>query len=263
MVEVNNLPSGAFTLQKLDHYFRSFLNIDAYKGDPSLNGIQVERTNEEIKKIAFAVDACQETIRRAALARADVLFVHHGFFWGQCQTITGTHYERIRLLLESNMALYACHIPLDANELVGNNYGLARRLELEDLQPFGDWHGMTIGVGGTLPTPLDMDKLVEKLFPKGEKPLHILAFGPEKIKKVAIVSGGAAKELGQAIAQGYDAFITGEIGHEQYHQALEAGISVIAGGHYQTETVGVSLVMEKVARETNLETVFIQVPTGL
>ena len=93
--------------------------------------------------------------------------------------------------------------------------------------------------------------------------MHILPFGPNKISRVALVSGGAARELGQAIEQGYDAFITGEIGHEQYHQALEAGITVIAGGHYQTETVGVSLVMEKLAMETNLETVFIRVPTGL
>ncbi len=254
------------TLQQLDEYFRSFLNLDQYKGDPSLNGIQVENRDPagtEITKVAFAVDACQETIQRAAAAGAQVLFVHHGFFWGQCQTITGAHGKRIRTLFDHDMALYACHIPLDANALVGNNYGLAQRLELESLVPFGDWHGMTIGVGGTLPKSLSVDGLIQKLFPAGEKPLHVLPFGPEKISRIAIVSGGAARELSQAIEQGYDAFITGEIGHEQYHQALEAGITVIAGGHYQTETVGVSLVMEKLAKEKGLETIFIQVPTGL
>ena len=254
------------TLQQLDEYFRSFLNLDQYKGDPSLNGIQVENRDPagtEITKVAFAVDACQETIQRAAAAGAQVLFVHHGFFWGQCQTITGAHGKRIRTLFEHDMALYACHIPLDANAVVGNNYGLAQRLELESLVPFGDWHGMTIGVGGTLPTPMTVDGVLQKLFPAGEKPLHVLPFGPDKISRIAIVSGGAARELSQAIEQGYDAFITGEIGHEQYHQALEAGITVIAGGHYQTETVGVSLVMEKLAKEKGLETIFIQVPTGL
>lgn len=254
------------TLQQLDEYFRSFLNMEHYRGDPSLNGIQVENSQpdgKEIRKVAFAVDACQETISRAAAVRADLLFVHHGFFWGQCQTITGTHYKRISQLLEKDMALYACHIPLDANELVGNNHGLARRLELQELRPFGDWHGMTIGVGGTFPAPATLDSLVQRLFPGGEKPLHLLPFGKKEISTVAIVSGGAARELGQAIEQGYDAFVTGEIGHEQYHQAMEAGINVVAGGHYQTETVGVSLVMEKLARETGIDVVFIQVPTGL
>ncbi|MBR2362435.1 MAG: Nif3-like dinuclear metal center hexameric protein [Spirochaetaceae bacterium] len=254
------------TLHQLDDYFRSFLNMEHYRGDPSLNGIQVENSQpegKEIRKVAFAVDACQETISRAAAVGADLLFVHHGFFWGQCQTITGAHYQRIRQLLEMDMALYACHIPLDANELVGNNYGLARRLELQDLRPFGDWHGMTIGVGGTFPAPATLDSLVQRLFPGGEKPLHLLPFGKKEISTVAIVSGGAARELSQAIEQGYDAFVTGEIGHEQYHQAMEAGINVVAGGHYQTETVGVSLVMEKLARETGIDIVFIQVPTGL
>ena len=254
------------TLHQLDDYFRSFLNMEHYRGDPSLNGIQVENSQpegKEIRKVAFAVDACQETISRAAAVGADLLFVHHGFFWGQCQTITGAHYQRIRQLLEKDMALYACHIPLDANELVGNNYGLARRLELQDLRPFGDWHGMTIGVGGTFPAPATLDSLVQRLFPGGERPLHLLSFGKKEISSVAIVSGGAARELSQAIEQGYDAFVTGEIGHEQYHQAMEAGINVVAGGHYQTETVGVSLVMEKLARETGIDIVFIQVPTGL
>lgn len=254
------------TLHQLDDYFRSFLNMEHYRGDPSLNGIQVENSQpegKEIRKVAFAVDACQETISRAAAVGADLLFVHHGFFWGQCQTITGAHYQRIRQLLEKDMALYACHIPLDANELVGNNYGLARRLELQDLRPFGDWHGMTIGVSGTFPAPATLDSLVQRLFPGGERPLHLLPFGKKEISTVAIVSGGAARELSQAIEQGYDAFVTGEIGHEQYHQAMEAGINVVAGGHYQTETVGVSLVMEKLARETGIDIVFIQVPTGL
>ena len=254
------------TLHQLDDYFRSFLNMEHYRGDPSLNGLQVENSQpegKEIRKVAFAVDACQETISRAAAVGADLLFVHHGFFWGQCQTITGAHYQRIRQLLEKDMALYACHIPLDANELVGNNYGLARRLELQDLRPFGDWHGMTIGVGGTFPAPATLDSLVQRLFPGGERPLHLLPFGKKEISTVAIVSGGAARELSQAIEQGYDAFVTGEIGHEQYHQAMEAGINVVAGGHYQTETVGVSLVMEKLARETGIDIVFIQVPTGL
>lgn len=254
------------TLSQLDEYFRSFLDMEGYRKDPSLNGIQVENSaagTKELGRVAFAVDACLETIQRAAQAGADVLFVHHGFFWGQCQRLTGSHYRRIRLLLDNDMALYACHLPLDASQEVGNNYGLARRLGLVDVVPFGEWHGMTIGVGGRLPEPLPVGQVVRRLFPDGEEPLHLLPFGPKEIRSVAIVSGGAARELSQAIEGGYDAFVTGEIGHEQYHQALEAGITVVAGGHYQTETVGVSLVMEKLAGDLGLDTVFIQVPTGL
>lgn len=254
------------TLMELDGYFRSFLRLEEYSADPSVNGIQVQNSapdSKAITKVAFAVDACEETILRAAQAGAGLLFVHHGMFWGDCQIIAGGHYRKIHALLDNDMALYACHIPLDANELVGNNYGLARRLCLQDLRPFGYWRGMSIGVAGTLPAPMSAEQLAQKVLAHGERPLHVLPFGKAQIRTVAIISGGAGDDLDQAIEAGYDAYITGEIGHENYHLAQESGITVIAGGHYQTETVGVSLVMEKLAAEKAVETVFIDVPTGL
>ncbi|MBO5137166.1 MAG: Nif3-like dinuclear metal center hexameric protein [Spirochaetaceae bacterium] len=254
-------------LMQLDEYFRSFLDFESFATDYSLNGIQVENSNpfeKPIERVAFAVDACTETIARAAKAKADLLFVHHGLFWGQCQRITGSHYQRIKAMVNQDIALYACHLPLDANTQVGNNYGIARRLGLEQIVPFGLWKGLCIGAAGVLPKALNVNQLTKKLLPNGEQPLGILPFGKREIRSVAIVSGGGGSdELEQAISEGYDAFITGEIKHELYHTAMEAGICVIAGGHYQTETVGVQLVMEKLTAEKGLDTIFIDVPTGL
>lgn len=254
------------TLNEIDKYFRSYLKIEDFPIDPSRNGIQVDNSNpsaKEIKKVAFAVDACMETIEKASKANADLLFVHHGLFWGGCCPIVGDFGKRIRTLIQNDLALYACHIPLDANEIVGNNYGLAKRLGLENVISFGEWHGMCLGAAGSFIKPVTIDELVKKLFPQGEQPLHILPFGKKEISSVAIISGGAGEDVDQAIAAGYDVYITGEISHEQYHVALEAGINVIAGGHYQTETVGVSLVMKKLEEDLGLETFFIDVPTGL
>ena len=254
------------TLTELDKYFRSFIEIDEYFGDPSQNGIQVQNSNpetKEIKKVAFAVDACLETITRAAQAGADVLFVHHGMFWSRSELITGMHYRKVKALMDNDMALYACHIPLDANAVVGNNYGLAKRINLQNIEPFGEWRGMVVGVSGTLPEPMTADELASKVLAHGERPLHVLPFGKKQIKTVGIISGGGGSDLHQSIECGLDAYVTGEVSHELYHVALENQITMIAAGHYQTETVGVSLVMEKLAEEKGLETVFIDVPTGL
>src|SRR5574344_1764790 len=111
------------TLHYFVDSFRSFIPINNYPDDPSLNCIQVENKNSEapIKKIGFAVDACLETMQRAADEGCSLLFVHHGIFWGNEQTITGCHYRRISTLINNDIALYACHIPLDANHEVGNN----------------------------------------------------------------------------------------------------------------------------------------------
>jgi dinuclear metal center YbgI/SA1388 family protein len=254
------------TLNELDFYFDGILQRDKYEADPSQNGIQVENESPDTKDIhtvAFAVDACLETIERCVQAKAQVLVVHHGLFWKQEQVITKGHYKRISTLIKNNIALYASHIPLDANTLVGNNYGIASRLNLSDCQSFGFWRGMDIGVKGALSEPLSIDKVISLLFPDGEKPHFVLPFGKKEIQTVGIVSGGGADDLEDAIAENLDLFITGEIGHEQYHSALENKINVIAGGHYQTETVGVNLLRLKLEKEKNIKTVFIDVPTGL
>ncbi len=254
------------TLTELDSYFNAFLKKENFSADPSRNGIQIANSapdSKEITKVAFAVDACEATAKQAAQAGAQLLFVHHGLFWGGCDTITGIHYKRIKAFLENDLALYASHIPLDANPEVGNNYGIAARLGLEEIQPFGFWRGMTLGAIGTLPKALTIDELERKLFPNGEKAAHIFPFGKKEIRKVAVISGGAGKDFEQAVAAGADAYITGEVGHEEYHPIEESGINVIAGGHYQTETVGVNLVRARLEKDCGLETVFIDIPTRL
>ena len=83
-------------LHELDKFFNSILHKENFTSDISLNGIQIENSDprkKEIRKVAFAVDACEATEKLASDACADVLFVHHGLFWGHCQTVTGTHYK--------------------------------------------------------------------------------------------------------------------------------------------------------------------------
>ena len=253
------------TLRELNQYFEDILRPQDFLGDPSMNGIQVQNSDldKPIKKVAFAVDAALETILRAKEAKADVLVVHHGMFWGQSFTLVDSAYKKIKTLMDADIALYAAHIPLDANKEIGNNYGLANRLGLTQLEGFGQWRGMEIGVKGKFEAPLSIDQVISKLFVDNQKPFVVLPFGKKQISTVGIISGGAAHDVSQAIDEGLDLYITGEIGHDNYHQCLENKINYIAGGHYQTETVGVNLLRKKLEQEKHLETVFIDVPTGL
>ena len=112
------------TLKELDAYFNSFLHKEEFAADPSRNGIQIANSDpagKEITKVAFAVDACEATARRAADLGAGLLFVHHGLFWGHEQCILGSHYRRLRFLLDNNIAQYAAHLPLDIHPELGNN----------------------------------------------------------------------------------------------------------------------------------------------
>ena len=251
-------------LQEFDTLIRQALDLDGFAGtDVALNGLQVANQKDRVQKTAFAVDACLESIRRAAEWGADLLFVHHGLFWGKPLAVTGGHYQRLRTLIQADLALYAVHLPLDMHPELGNNAGLAKQIGLQHPEPFGDYRGMKIGFKGTMPEAMRLEQVVRICGGGTEQGITVLPFGPEDIATVGIVSGGAADEAYQAIEERLDLFITGDADHTIYHHCLEGGINVIFGGHYLTETSGVTQVAERLKSETDLQTRFFDIPTGL
>jgi dinuclear metal center YbgI/SA1388 family protein len=250
--------------KQLDAFFRSILNLDEFAGsDPSLNGLQVDNGGGDVLKIAFAVDACLETFKRAAVAGAGMLFVHHGLFWGKPLRIEGVLRRRLDFLLKHDIALYAVHLPLDQHGEAGNNAALAALLGIEDREPFGLYHGKKIGYKGRLREPLSIDEAADRISFNGSPPLAVHPFGRTKNVTCAVVSGGAAMEAEEAVEEGLDLYVTGESSHSVYHTALEGGLNMIAGGHYATEVWGVRRMMEICGQKLSLETEFIDVPTGL
>jgi dinuclear metal center YbgI/SA1388 family protein len=252
------------TSLELDRYFRGLLDIDGFSGiDDSLNGLQVDNDGSEIRKVAFATDACLETFERAAASGAGLIFVHHGLFWGKPLALTGVHRKRLAFLLERNLAVYAVHLPLDQHPELGNNAALASLLGIENIEPFGVYHGRKIGYKGTFADPLTVEEAVKRIGFMDRPPNVVLPFGPKKSHTCAVISGGASYEAFQAIDEGIDLYITGEVSHTIYHHALEGRLNLIGGGHYSTEVWGVRKVMERLAVDTGLEAEFIDAPTGL
>ncbi|MDR0910075.1 MAG: Nif3-like dinuclear metal center hexameric protein [Spirochaetaceae bacterium] len=250
-------------LQELDAFFRDYLAIDSFvQADTSLNGLQVEVTRE-VQKIAFAVDASLETFKKAASIGANLLFVHHGLFWGKPLAIRGILRQRVQFLLDNDLGLYACHLPLDAHPVVGNNAGLAELLGIEKPEPFALYHGKMIGFKGRLAKPLTIEESCTKIAWQGRPPLGVYPFGKELNETAAVVSGGGPYEVAEAIAEGIDLYVTGEMSHGVWADIQEAGINMIAGGHHSTEVWGVQRLMEHCKKELKLDCTFIDVPSGL
>jgi dinuclear metal center YbgI/SA1388 family protein len=254
----------AFTSCKLDEFFRGLLDIEGFKEtDSSLNGLQIDNDGSEIKKIAFAVDAGLEIFKQAAGAGAGMLFVHHGLFWGPAERLWGSHRERIKFLLDNNLALYAVHLPLDQHPVFGNNAVLAELLGIENPEPFGLYHGHKIGYKGNLKKPLTADEAVKRISFMNRPPLGVFPFGKSESRSCAVISGGAAHEAFQALAEKVDLYVTGESSHTVYHHALEGRMNIIAGGHYSTEVWGVRRMMEECTKQLEMDSAFIDVPTSL
>lgn len=228
--------------------------------DYSCNGLQVEGT-ESIKKIALAVDACMAVFEKTKKTECQMLITHHGIIWGGIRSVRTTMKKNLSYLLDSDINLYAVHIPLDLHPALGNNIQLAKILRLKKIREFGQYEGNNIGFEGELARPLPIKEISRKIHDKTGGSSILLPFGKKANKRVGVVSGGGAKSLIEAIDRGLDCFITGEPVHENYHLAKESGINVIYAGHYHSEKLGLMAAGKELERKFNVKTLFIEEPT--
>ncbi|HEX9944404.1 MAG TPA: Nif3-like dinuclear metal center hexameric protein [Thermoanaerobaculia bacterium] len=245
-------------LQDLVSYLDRYL--DSRGRDYGPNGLQVEG-KEEIRKVVTGVSACHELFVRAREAKADAILVHHGLFWeGMPRTLTGFQYRRVAELIRGEMSLIAYHLPLDRHAEVGNNAVAGREIGLVDLEPFGLHDGLPVGFKGCFPEPVPAAELVERCRRVYcQEPLTFLE-GPDPVSTLGIISGGAQSDVYTAIADGLDAFVTGEVSEWVMNVAREAGIHYLAAGHYATERLGICALGEHLRERFWIEVEFIDVP---
>lgn len=232
--------------------------IGDYSG--AANGLQVENSGA-VTKIAAAVDGSLATVNLAIAAEADLLIVHHGFFWAPSHPWTGKKYELLKRLIENDLAVYSSHLPLDAHPKLGNNAQLCAGLKLKNPEPFFFSHGQNIGL--QIQTRISREELSRRLETiTGSKPL-LIPGGSETCRTIGIVTGGAGGDLKTAAEAGVDTFITGEGPHWTYALAEELEMNVFYAGHYATETFGVKALAAELSKKFKIPWTFLDHPTGL
>ena len=217
-------------------------------------GLQVTGA-DDVSKIACGVSSSRELFERAGAAGAQLVLVHHGLFWRNEPLLVDRRLKgRLEALFAANLTLVAYHLALDAHAELGNNALLVHRLGAERDGPFGE-----IGAGATLGEPIAVEELTHRLREAtGREPL-VFAAGPERIRRIAVVTGGGGTRLIQAAHEGYDALVTGEPEEPALQTARELGIHFLAGGHYATETFGVRALAARLATEFGLGCEFLDV----
>jgi dinuclear metal center YbgI/SA1388 family protein len=236
------------------------LEIDSFD-DYGPNGLQVPGLRE-VSAIATGVTANREFLARAIEGGADLAIAHHGLFFGDGSgALTEQLAERLRVTLTAELSLAAYHLPLDAHREIGNNALLCGALGLDlDPRPFGEVKGRPIGVIGRSEDAIEPAELIARVTSVlGREPL-VFEEGPQRVRTVGIITGGASSGLADAAAHGLDAFITGEPAEHAMGDARENGVHFIAAGHYATEMFGVRRLGEVVAERFDLDHEFIDVP---
>ncbi|MFC2973973.1 Nif3-like dinuclear metal center hexameric protein [Azotobacter bryophylli] len=223
------------------------------------NGLQVEG-RAEVRQIVSGVTASQALLDAAVEVGADLVLVHHGYFWkSENPCVVGSKQRRLKTLLTHEMSLLAYHLPLDVHPEVGNNVQLARRLGVLVEGPLEPGNPRSVGLVGSLPEPmepLDFARRVAHVLQR--EPLLIEAARP--IRRLAWCTGAAQGYIEQAIAAGVDAYLTGEVSESTVHSARENGISFLAAGHHATERYGVQALGDYLASRFSIEHRFIDCP---
>lgn len=232
----------------------------------AMNGVQCGH-HGPVRAVASAVDASERTIRGAIECGANLLLVHHGLFWGGSQPVVGARYERMRLLIEHDIAVYSAHLPLDVHAQFGNSKLLADALALEVSDGFARFESVACGVQGVADLATeDLLQRVTAFSALHDSQVVASAFAPGcRTRRWAICSGAGAgvATLDEASAAGVDTLIVGEGPHWTAVDAPERGLVIIYAGHYATETLGVRALGAHLQETFNLPHHALSSPTGL
>lgn len=239
-------------------YLYDYLRVGEFR-DYGPQGLQVEG-KAEIRKVVSGVSGSVALFEAAAEAGADLVIVHHGIFWDrESRVVKGGLKRRLELLLDRGLTLAAYHLCLDAHPEVGNNFLAAQGLGLENIRPWAEYNGKPLGFRGEWSglAPQEAVRRVNALY---ETNALSFLYGPDPIRSVGIISGGAQGEIRQAIEDGLDLYITGEASEFVMHTAREGSIHFLGAGHYNTERIGIRAVGEHLSAVFGVEHEFIDIP---
>lgn len=197
------------------------------------SGMLVGDMNAEVKKAAVVLDITHEEIKKAKAIGADLIISHHPVIFNPIKSVTkgSVPYE----LVASSINALCCHTPLDIAD-GGTNDSLAKLLGINVTRA----DDPILRLGTVEPTTAQ--ELAGKIANTLNTKVRYADAG-KKIKKIAICTG-AGCSLIEAAGE-IDAFITGDASHHNFLDCVQAGITLIAAGHYETEIIVVPVLVKK------------------
>ncbi len=245
-------------LPELVRYCEDLLDVGLFR-DYCPNGLQVEGT-QQIKKIVSGVTASQSLLDEAVAMQADLILVHHGYFWkGENERVVGIKKQRLSTLLSNDISLLAFHLPLDAHAELGNNAQLAKKMNWHVLSGLDGELGRAIGMVGELTEAQSADQFAAEMSQVLNRSVQHIQGIRRPIKKIAWCTGAAQNYIEKALELGVDAYISGEISEQTVHIAREAGIDYFAAGHHATERYGVQALGEHLAKRFGVEHCYVEI----
>lgn len=238
----------------IEKHLADTLDINRFR-DYCPNGLQVEGS-ERVRHVVTGVTASLALLDAALDAGADMVLVHHGYFWrGEDPRVVGPRRRRLKMLLDHDINLFGYHLPLDAHPELGNNAQLAKRLGLKADGRFGEQDLGWIG-SAAAGTVADLANVIGNAL--GRRPM-LIGDPEQEVSRVAWCTGAAQNSFEQAIGAGASVYLSGEISEQTVHLARESGVAYLACGHHATERYGVQALGEYLSTQFGIRHTFIDI----
>ena len=203
-------------------------------------GLQLGLTEADVSGALLCLDVNEKIVDEAIRKGCNLIVSHHPLLFRGLKQISGADYVQRCVIkaLKNDVVVVSMHTNMD-NALGGVNWKIAERLGLQNSRFFAQKtiDGVEAGSGviGELPSEMAADDfvlLLKRQFDVECAQCNELLRRP--IRKVAICGGAGDFLLDDALRQGADAFITGEMHYHQYF-GYEQRLQICVIGHYQSE----------------------------
>ena len=207
-------------------------------------GLLIGDENAEVKKALVTLDCTLESVKKARELDCRLIITHHPVIFDPIKSVTAG--SVIYELLRSDISVISCHTNLDQAEF-GVNYELCRTLGLKNIKPFTASDGFVLMSANTV-KPCSAFEFAKNAKAALNTSVRYVSSNRE-IKNVLVCSGSGGGYLSEAISSGFDAFLTADIKHNVFIDALNSGFPLFDAGQYQTENIIVRPLCEKLKRE--------------
>lgn len=206
----------------------------ASAGDPV--GLQIGSMASPVTKIMTTLDVRPQVVTEAVQKGVDLIISHHPVIFHPARNLNFADPQNAMYgqIIKHGITVYSIHTNSDKAK-DGSADWQAAELGLKEVQPFApDDDGIAIGRKGKLPHVMSAKDFAYYVKDKMQiKMVRLITADDNKpVSTVSFICGDGGKYWRQAVKEGLDAFITGDVYYHTGHDMISAGLTVVDPGHY-------------------------------
>ena len=194
-------------------------------------GLLTGDSNCVLSGAVVALDCDISTIEFAKKIGANLIITHHPVIFEPLKSVTEK--DIVFNLIKNGISVISMHTNLDVGD-GGVNDTLCEILNLSNVKTYTAADGYLLKCGFTDIKSADAFAALMK-----ERLGGVIKYvvGNRPINNVLVCSGSGGNYVDEAISGGFDALVTADVKHHQFISAINSGISLFDGGHYNTENI--------------------------